>query len=71
MRKYHFLLFPEKSFIKSIKEAEVEIIEPAATSFINETKSDVPRIVIGDLSCMKEDFKPAPPIAHADIKYLR
>lgn len=32
----------------------------------------VQRIVIaGDLSCMKDDFIPAPAIPNADIKYLR
>ena len=68
------LTFSEKSFIKSLKTAEIEIIEPEILSALNETSempSTTSRIIIGDLSCMKNDFKPAPPIPHADIKYLR
>lgn len=28
-------------------------------------------IIVGDLSCLKDKFRPAPTVANADIKYLR
>lgn len=36
-----------------------------------ETVSVARVIISGDLSCMKDDFIPAPAIANGDIKYLR
>uniref|UniRef100_A0A182NIR7 Sushi domain-containing protein n=1 Tax=Anopheles dirus TaxID=7168 RepID=A0A182NIR7_9DIPT len=36
-----------------------------------ETVSVARVIISGDLSCMRDDFIPAPPIANGDIKYLR
>ncbi|XP_050095151.1 uncharacterized protein LOC126577518 isoform X2 [Anopheles aquasalis] len=36
-----------------------------------ETVSVARVIIAGDLSCMRDDFVPAPAIANADIKYLR
>lgn len=32
---------------------------------------DKTMILMGDLSCMKNGFQPAPVVSNADIKYLR
>ncbi|XP_058065891.1 fibrillin-1 [Anopheles bellator] len=44
---------------------------PAEDHAGTETVSVARVIISGDLSCMRDDFVPAPAIANADIKYLR
>uniref|UniRef100_A0A182R132 Sushi domain-containing protein n=1 Tax=Anopheles farauti TaxID=69004 RepID=A0A182R132_9DIPT len=55
----------------TVSSASTSVTFPADDHKGTESVSVARVIIAGDLSCMRDDFIPAPPIANGDIKYLR
>lgn len=51
--------------------AAAAAVGAAAIEYLHAADVKQSPIIVGDLSCLKDKFRPAPAVANADIKYLR